>query len=420
MSLQSEFTKNVLKLMTGTSFAQLIPILISPILTRLYSPDDFGIFYLFASTASILQAVATGRFELAILIPEKQKDAAQILVLAAWVCGITSCLVLAIVFFFNAQVCTLLGDTSISPWLYLLPLSILTVCWFTILNFWYVRHKNFTIVTISKFMLSGVNAAGRVAFGLLNWGIAGLILGTLIAQFTALCYYLFRLPKQSVSLFKEVQTVDIKSKAKQYAAFSRNMVSGSFFNVSSTHLPNILINTFFVAAVAGFFGMIQRVIRLPLVTVASAFDEVFKQKASEEIHQHGHCRNIFYKTIKQLTGIAVIPFLIFYGIAPDLFRIVFGAEWQIAGEYAQIFCFPFFLHFIISGVVSIFYITEHTQWYSFSHFLQLVLVILALLVGKFYFNDATMLMYCLSFAYSITYGMMFFLLIYIMRKENDA
>ena len=41
---KSEFSRNVLTLMTGTTIAQAIPIAISPILTRIYTPEDFGVF----------------------------------------------------------------------------------------------------------------------------------------------------------------------------------------------------------------------------------------------------------------------------------------------------------------------------------------------------------------------------------------
>ena len=72
---KSEFGRNVLTLMTGTTIAQAIPIAISPILTRIYTPEDFGVFALYISISTIFAVIVTGRYELAIMLPKKNKDA---------------------------------------------------------------------------------------------------------------------------------------------------------------------------------------------------------------------------------------------------------------------------------------------------------------------------------------------------------
>ena len=78
---KSEFTRNVLTLMTGTTIAQAIPIVISPILTRIYTPEDFGLFALFIAITSVFGSIATGRYELAIMLPNKDENAINILAL---------------------------------------------------------------------------------------------------------------------------------------------------------------------------------------------------------------------------------------------------------------------------------------------------------------------------------------------------
>ena len=80
---KSEFTRNVLTLMTGTTIAQAIPIAISPILTRLYTPKDFGVLALFVAITSIFGSIANGRYELAIMLPKKDEDAVNILALGS-------------------------------------------------------------------------------------------------------------------------------------------------------------------------------------------------------------------------------------------------------------------------------------------------------------------------------------------------
>ena len=78
LNLKSEFSKNVLTLVTGTTIAQSIPIAISPILTRIYTPEDFGVLALFISITTILGTIANGRYELAIVLPKRDNNALEL------------------------------------------------------------------------------------------------------------------------------------------------------------------------------------------------------------------------------------------------------------------------------------------------------------------------------------------------------
>ena len=107
---ENDFAKNIVTLLTGTTAAQIIPFALSPILTRLYSPDDFGVLALFFSICSILSVVAAGRYELSIVIPEKDEEAANIVALSIFV-SVIFALFLQIVFaVFNSGIALLLGN----------------------------------------------------------------------------------------------------------------------------------------------------------------------------------------------------------------------------------------------------------------------------------------------------------------------
>ena len=125
LKARSEFSRNVFALMTGTTIAQAIPIAISPILTRIYTPEDFGVFALYMAIASILSVIATGRYELAIMLPKKDEDAINIAALSIIISFFVSFVSLLIVFVFNAQITNLLGNPEISNWLYFIPLTVL-------------------------------------------------------------------------------------------------------------------------------------------------------------------------------------------------------------------------------------------------------------------------------------------------------
>ena len=125
--------------------------------------------------------------------------------------------------------------------------------------------------------------------------------------------------------------------------------------------------------------------------------------------------DIFYKTLKRLFAIAIIPFIIFYFASPVLFELVFGEKWLVAGQYAQIFTIPLFLNFIASSLSSIFYLKEKTQIYSRLSFLQLSLVIFAFLLSQHYDLESKLLIYLLAIAYTISYSLMIFILVKIVE-----
>ena len=402
--------------MTGTGMAQAITILFSPVLTRIFTPEEFGIFYLFSSIADILVIFATGRYELAILIPEDETEAANTVWSAGFLATIFSFLLLIFIYFFNLKIGLWLREPQISPWLYLLPPFIFIRGWMVSLHYWHNRHKRFKVITGSRIAESSTNVGTRIGLGVLNFGTGGLIIGTLLGRLATLLTYFIYFIKNDKKNFPKPQKASIKKQLQRFKNFPKNMVPASFFNASATQLPNILINFFYTATVVGHYGFMNRIVRTPLSVVGRSFEEVFKQKASEELQQVGHCKNIFYKTLKRLFAIAILPFILFYFIAPTVFQIVFGEEWRIAGEYAQIFTIPLFLNFIASSLSSIFYLKEKTQIFSRLSFLQLSLVIFAFFLSQQYDLEAKTLIYLIASAYTISYALMVFLLIKIVEE----
>ena len=64
--------------MSGTVISQIIAILVSPILTRIYSPDDYGVFGVYASIVGIVGVIITLKFEAAILLPKDNGKAIRL------------------------------------------------------------------------------------------------------------------------------------------------------------------------------------------------------------------------------------------------------------------------------------------------------------------------------------------------------
>ena len=140
---KSEFNRNILTLLTGTTIAQAIPIAISPILTRIYTPEDFGIFAIFLAITLIIGSIANGRYELAIMIPKKDEDAINIFALGFIITTSISLLLLVLVLIFQRYFIFLLKNEEIGVWLYFVPISVFFFGIFNILNYFNNRKKNY-------------------------------------------------------------------------------------------------------------------------------------------------------------------------------------------------------------------------------------------------------------------------------------
>ena len=121
---QSRYTRNVITLITGTGLAQAIPIAISPILTRLYSPEEFGVAAIYISCVAVMSLIATGCFELAITLPATDEEAAHVVTFTLKIGLLISILIYLPIFLFGSKLGYLLGDPTLTTWFYLLPVSV--------------------------------------------------------------------------------------------------------------------------------------------------------------------------------------------------------------------------------------------------------------------------------------------------------
>ncbi|NLP20110.1 MAG: oligosaccharide flippase family protein, partial [Bacteroidales bacterium] len=150
ISPSSEFSKNFFILFKGTVIAQIIPMLLMPVLTRMYSPDDFGILELFVSVIAILGSVANLRYELSIVLPERKEDAWNIMSLGFIIAFILSIFLQIIIGFFAEGIASLLNNSQIKFWLYFVPITVFVQGAFNMLSYYNTREKLFKSISTAS------------------------------------------------------------------------------------------------------------------------------------------------------------------------------------------------------------------------------------------------------------------------------
>jgi len=400
---KSNFWKNVFTLSAGTALAQLIPVLISPILTRLYSPEQFGVYGLYFSCTMVLSVLICGRYEMAILLPDRDEDRINVLMLCFLIALSITGLLFVAVLIWKDWFTEILNNPSIKPLLIFIPLSVFLIGIFQPLNYWANRKKQYHQLSISRVSRSLSASVSGMTFGVSSLKKSGLILADLIGQIIS-CFYLFhKIWKQTTQFHQFISIAEIKKAAHRYKRFPQYHVLSGLFEKASGNAPIILLTILFSSTDAGFFALALRVISAPVALVAISIGDVFRQEASESYSKTGNCHEIFLNTFKKLSLIGVPSFILGFVIIKFLFIPVFGDNWKQAGFYSEIMCVMFFLQFILSPLSSMFIIAEKQHVDMINNIILFVLCLAVFWSAKYFFNNATLAIIFYSIVYSLKY-----------------
>ena len=396
---KSEFARNVITLMTGTTIAQAIPVAISPILTRLYTPEDFGTLSLFLSFVAIVSAIATARYEMAIMLPAQrdEDDARSILVLSLIICTIVSFVTLLIVLLFNEQLAKMMDNPEVGPWLYWAPLTIFFAGVYNAFNFWSTRQKTFKRNAMSRvtlamvtagtqlgFGLKGASFAGAIKLGYTPFGAAGLIAGSIAGQVISSIVISWSAFRDLFVNRHRVTKAKIRSNMKRYRSFALINTPHVLIDSLQDHGIVFLINYFFTSTILGFYSFAFRLLKAPVGLIGSSMYQVFYQKASEAHNDNRNLQGMVTAVYKRLLIFALPVFTALFFILPWLFSAVFGEKWRVSGEIAQIILPWLFLNFLISPVSSLPIILNKQKQAMLFSIADITVKVVSILIGGYY------------------------------------
>ena len=348
-----KFARGVTLLAGGNALGQILMLAASPILTRLYTPVEFGLLALYMSVTVIIQVALSMRYELAINLAKSMREAMAILKLCLLFVALFTVATCAFVVSSRDWFATTLGAPELAQYLWMLPISVLFIGSFNALNFWCVREGEFSV--IGKARLKQVLASLIVQIGGASLGPAALIGGQVANQSVGM----ISLGKKPLRMpeFKAASITDMQQALIRYRRFPLYSTWASILNRSSLQLPTFFFVILFGPAVAGFYAIANRVLKAPSGIFIGAINNVFLKSAASA-HREGNVRELTLTTFKNLTIMTLPPLLILALIAPELFTIVFGEKWSIAGEFARWMTILVFFTLITSPLTALFVVYE--------------------------------------------------------------
>ena len=408
--LNSEFWRNVATLASGSLIAQGFGVISILVLPRLYNDAEFGIFGFFVASIAITVVLINGGYEHAIMLPKEGKRAYS-LVLMSFLLALGGTLLLELIaLFFGEWILSIGKVTELLGWHYLIPVGLLFEGLSQPLRTWLNRQKQYTGLSISKVVRSGVLLTVSIWLGVENWTFSGLILGYISGQLGSLIVLLvyFLRGETFKSSFQS-----IKKEALHFSDFPRYSIAGAWLNTASKHLPFYMLIPLFDAGVAGQFNQADRVLMLPVVLIAMSIGNVFYEQAAKAKEESEEAlAQVTYKTFLRLLILA-IPFLIvIMAWGPQLFGFVLGEEWTTAGVYARWLMPWLFVVFIASPLAYLIDIQRMLKEFLIFNLVLFFVRFLALYLGGLYFDaETTMIIYGLSGFFMV--GLQLVYLLYI-------
>ncbi len=341
----SDFKKSVLTLLSAALIAQIITFLFYPLITRLYSENEFGEFNFYSRWIVFLSTIITLRFENTLPIIKSKNNAFHFYRFLIRFSIVFSIIISLIAFFYLSIKNPKTLDNS--------TLLIITLC-FLLLglsnlgNNWSIREKLFSSIAYSK-VSSAISTNGfRLMFFYWGWSTMGLLLSTLIGTFISLIP--FSIDFLRLRKVKEIPTESNYSIAKSNYMFPIYNLPHALLELGTDLIVAASISHFYGFSIFGSYSLSYLLLRMPLNTIGQSIGQVFFQRINENVSERKKVSPLFIKTLKTLFLIGIIPFTLLLFFGAPLFSFLFGENWRFAGDLAAILSIQLFINFVVSSL----------------------------------------------------------------------
>lgn len=375
------FARGVSVLVGGTASAQALMVMAAPLLTRLYSPEDFGLLAVYGGLLALYTVVASLRYELAIPLPESHVEAANVLILSLLVVLVTTSISAAMVLLAGTQIAQALSTPKLSQYFWLLPLGVLLTGVYNVLNYWAVRNKSFGDIASTRITQS----LATLVVQILGFKFGGIAL--LFGQASGQGVGSLRLARSALK-YEELKAWSwqgVWQAAKRYRQFPLFSTGSGLLNTAGTQLPPLIFAALFSASAAGLYALANRILRLPMTVLGAAIGKVYFSNLADA-HRESRLSGLVETGVESLLKLALPAAAAFMVIAPDLFALVFGEDWRISGKIA-LWMTPWLLfQFIGAPLSTVYFVLEKEKLGLCFQAGMFSLRVLSVMVGYVYFD----------------------------------
>lgn len=354
----SRFARNTATLTVGTAVAQFITIGAMPVISRLYSPADFGLLAVFLAVASIAATSSTLRYEKCILLPKEESESASLVLLSLALILAFGTVFGTVAWLLPGNFRTLIGVSSLEVWFPIAILSGMGMAIVAVGTSWLNRQCAYVKMTQIRVTQTAMGTIFSIILGV--YGILqGLIIGQIVALLAAAIMAIASIPALSPYWKKSL----LRNVAVKHNAAPKYLFPTALLDVITLHLPVFLIVAWFSTEKAGQFSMAWKIMALPIGLIGGAMGQVFLQRFSELWPDALSAQKLLFRTWKILALAGVLPSIVVMIFGEQLFIWVLGESWSEAGRMASVLA-PMLLAILISSPTSGTFLVLGLQKYS--------------------------------------------------------
>jgi O-antigen/teichoic acid export membrane protein len=357
---KSEFHKNVLTLISGTAIAQLIPVIFSPLLSRIFTVSDFSLFGIFMSIVTITSVFATVKYDYAIVLSKNDEEAFYILSLSFVIAILFTIFIFLFLIILKEKILYLLNNPDFADWLYLIPISVFAVVSLRILNYWFTRERKYKILAINKVVKNSSIIGSNIIIGLSQITNGGLIIGQIFGTGIASLILGRGLLTNSVLIYRSFSKKKLKQLVVQYKDFPLFALPNTLLSTFSREMPILFISSWFTNEMVGTYFFARKILSIPMAFIGSSVAQTFYQEFTDIVNSEGNAIKFLTQTWLLLFIVGFIPLLLLFFFGEIIFSFIFGDEWILAGKIASILS-PLILLNFISSPTSTTYIVLRKQ-----------------------------------------------------------
>lgn len=402
----------------GNVTAKLIGIIVAPIITRLYTPEDYGIFSVFLSVVGVVGSIATLRYAVTIPIAKDEKLADNILKLCFLITLSLSIIWFIGIALFGRFFSVQFSAEKLLPFLWLMPVVFLGKGIYEALNNWAIRTRKFRLITRTK-VSQGISSAGvKIGLGVLGVTPLGLFLGHIFQEAAGITSLFSKLVQLKPEFLKTFSWTGIKYAAKRYKKFPLVQSWSQLLLALGAQLPVLLIGAFYGVEVVGVFGLAQNMINMPMDLIGQSVAQVYYAEISK--YGKNNPEKIYKLSVsinKKLFLIGLIPVGLLIAFGPWVFKLVFGPEWLDAGVYARFLSILILTRFISSPIANIFNVYEKQSLQLTLNIVRVVLVFVAFYTSNLFNLSALNSIGIYSILMTVYYAFLTIIVLRVVKKN---
>lgn len=337
-AFQSNFVRNVILVASGTAGGQAITMAFSPIITRVYGPEAFGLLGTFVATLGIVMPVAALCYPIAIVLPKSDDEARAIAKLSFRVALFIALMLGAVLLFAGKEIATLLGMEALAAFMLLIPLAMFFNALQQIMQQWLIRKEKFQVTARIAVTQSLILNSSKVGVG---WfyptGAVLIVIATLGHALYAiqLWFGAKRWAGEDGRIDKAKESVSLVKVAREHRDFPYYRAPQVAVNAVSESMPVLMLASFFGPATAGFYSLGRSVLSAPAVLIGTSIGNVFFPKIAEAYNAGENPTGFLNKATLATFFVGLLPFSIIMFFGVWVFEFVFGSQWTVAGQFAQ-------------------------------------------------------------------------------------